>query len=126
MYSYAYVCMYLYVRVCMVFFRVSERVCPGLEIPENAQVDGDCSPVPSVGDSCTLSCSLGSVQSTGSLTRTCLYDITWSGTPLVCNRKWNILVREICRFGANKILLMSMSTGPMHSHYRVVVPCRVS
>ena len=113
----------------LVRIRVSELVCPGLEIPENAQVDGDCSPVPSVGDSCRLSCLPGSVQSSGSITRTCLYDITWSGTPLVCTGNSKCLHQEYCclrhlSFGEQKLLLMFTSTL-LRIHYRVVIPCRV-
>ena len=63
---------------------VSGLVCPPLETPNKAQLARVCPRQATVGVSCTFSCVPGTAQSDGSLKRTCLYDLSWSGTPLVC------------------------------------------
>jgi len=61
--------------------------CPSLTDPKNGVmictlgVDG----IPSYGDTCDFTCSTG-YELTGSDTRTCQSDGSWSGSEIVCNR----------------------------------------
>ena len=61
--------------------------CPSLSDPSNGMSDcplGDDG-APSYEDTCSFTCNTG-YQLTGSDTRTCLSDRSWSGNDAVCSR----------------------------------------
>jgi len=58
--------------------------CPSLTDPKNGVMT--CSDgVPSYGDTCNFTCNTG-YKLTGSNTRTCQSDESWSGTETTCSR----------------------------------------
>ena len=65
-------------------------ICPGLTDPNNGTIT--CSPgdngVPSYEDTCSFTCNTG-YELTGSDTRTCQSDGSWSGTEAMCRRGEN-------------------------------------
>ncbi|XP_065899232.1 uncharacterized protein [Dysidea avara] len=67
--------------------KCSRVICPGLTDPNNGTIT--CSPgdngVPSYEDTCSFTCNTG-YELTGSDTRTCQSDGSWSGTEAMCRR----------------------------------------
>ena len=55
-------------------------LCPSIGAPDNGAIDcsGSC-----MGDTCTVTCDPG-YELSGSATRTCQDDGSWSGTEAVC------------------------------------------
>ena len=61
--------------------------CPSLSEPSNGMINcllGDDG-IPSFEDTCSFTCNLG-YESTGSNTRTCQSNGSWSGNNAMCNR----------------------------------------
>ena len=73
------------IRVCVLYFALVP--CPPLSDPNNGMIncslgdDGD----PSYEDICSFTCNTG-YELTGSDTRTCQSDGSWSGNDVVCRR----------------------------------------
>ena len=70
--------------MCFIHLLVS---CPSLDDPSNGTVNcslGD-DEVPSFEDTCSFTCDTG-YELTGSNTRTCQSDGSWSGSDAVCSR----------------------------------------
>ena len=69
---------------CLISLSVS---CPSLTDPDNGAINcslGD-DRVPSYEDICSFTCNIG-YELTGSDTRTCQSDRSWSGSEAVCGR----------------------------------------
>jgi len=71
--------------------------CMPLTAPTNGNID--CSlgedGQPSLGDSCTFTCDSGHEMS-GSVTRSCQIDGSWSGTESICTRGTVTLFTKVC------------------------------
>ena len=93
------VCMY-FVNVCKIYFQITVHCLP-LIGPSNGRII--CSlknhGAPSNGDTCDFLCNTG-YELTGSYTRICQSDASWSGNETVCLRgKWcmHTYVRQVAR-----------------------------
>ena len=71
----------------MMLMYVANVTCPSLTHPNNGMIDcslGDNN-TPNPGETCSFTCSTG-YELTGSDTRTCQNDGSWSGSDAMCRR----------------------------------------
>jgi len=73
---------------CLHKIYLTDSQCPNLPVPSNGEITS-CSPgsigVGNEGDTCTFTCNTG-YDLTGSDTRTCQSDGSWSGSENLCSR----------------------------------------
>ena len=73
---------------------LSDRTCPFLVTPSNAELRPGCPFVSATGVLCTHACAEGYKAVSGDSKRMCMSTLQWSGQSLLCKRKYQHISRK--------------------------------